>query len=210
PAPMVPTDPAATEAPAQELVTAAETGINSDGWLATEIIGSTLYTSAAEDAESIGDVNDFVLDGNGSVAAVIVGVGGFLGIGQKDVAISWNDLQLTMDADNNPRLVSSVTREQLEAAPEFNREEWLASESTTDDLFFDDGMDPAPMPMDPAPAEPMTPAPADPMAPAPADSMTPADPAPADPMAPADPAAPAGGADAAAPAPADGADAAAP
>src|SRR5690606_26010253 len=70
PAPMVPTDPAATEAPAQELVTAAETGINSDGWLATEIIGSTLYTSAAEDAESIGDVNDFVLDGNGSVAAV--------------------------------------------------------------------------------------------------------------------------------------------
>src|SRR5690606_4881920 len=106
PAPMA---PAEVEAPAAELVTAAETGINSDGWLATEIIGATLYTSAADDAETIGDVNDFVLDEGGSVAAVVVGVGGFLGIGQKNVAISWADLQLTNDSDGNPRLVSSVT-----------------------------------------------------------------------------------------------------
>src|SRR5690606_8691689 len=100
--PMAPAEPAMetpAEVPQQELVTAEEKGINADGWLATEIIGETIYNSAGDDAESIGDVNDFVLDQNGEIGAVVVGVGGFLGIGQKNVAINWDVLELSQDMD---------------------------------------------------------------------------------------------------------------
>ena len=127
PAMETPAEPAAT--PEEPLVEAADAGINADGWLATEIIDETIYNSTGDDAESIGDVNDFVLDQNGEIGAVVVGVGGFLGIGQKNVAINWEDLELAQDAEGNNRLVANMTREQLENAAEFNREEWLASES---------------------------------------------------------------------------------
>lgn len=177
PALQAPADPALeapVETPEVPLVSAEEKGINADGWLATEIIGETIFNSTADDAEEIGDVNDFVLDQNGEINAVVVGVGGFLGIGQKSVAINWDELELSQDMDGNNRLVANMTREQLENAAEFNREEWLASEARRaaemDSMAPDvgDPMAPAPMPA-PAPA----PAPADPMAPAP-DAMAPA------------------------------------
>ncbi|WMT85875.1 PRC-barrel domain-containing protein [Pelagibacterium sp. 26DY04] len=185
---MAPADPmmetpaaAPAEAPEQELVTAEETGINADGWLATEIIGETIYNSTGDDAEAIGDVNDFVLDQNGEIGAVVVGVGGFLGIGQKNVAINWDELELAQDMDGNNRLVAAMTREQLEAAAEFNREEWLASESNNADAAAPagDAMAPAAPAGDAmAPAAPA----GDAMAPAaPAgDAMAPAEEAPAD------------------------------
>ena len=195
--PMAPAEPAIetpAEVPQQELVTAEEKGINADGWLATEIIGETIYNSAGDDAESIGDVNDFVLDQNGEIGAVVVGVGGFLGIGQKNVAINWDVLELSQDMDGNNRLVTSMTREQLDAAAEFNREEWLASEAraAAERDAADASLGGAVAPAAPA-GDAMAPAaPAgDAMAPA-DDAMAPADDAAApadDAMAPADDAA---------------------
>lgn len=161
-----PADPL-MEAPAAEtvethaapLVQPADRGINADGWLATEVLGMNIHNSTADDAETIGEVNDFVLDHNGSVAAVIVGVGGFLGIGQKNVAINWEELQLVVDANGNQRLVANMTREQLENAADFERSEWLASERARNDAMFDT------QPVDTlgVPADPMT----SPVAPAP-------------------------------------------
>ncbi len=177
PAPADPmTEAPAAEAPADPLVTAQEQGISANGWLASEIIGSTIYNSTADDAESIGEVNDFVLDQNGEIGAVIVGVGGFLGIGQKDVAVNWDDLELVVGADGEQRLVANMTREQLEAAPEFDRAEWLASESANNQ-----NMDQGAAPMDGA--APMAPA-------APADQQLPADQSQTDPAANAEPADP--------------------
>ncbi|WP_338609859.1 PRC-barrel domain-containing protein [Pelagibacterium nitratireducens] len=150
--------PAEPETPQEPLVSAEETGINADGWLATEIIGETIYNSTGDDAEAIGDVNDFVLDQNGEIGAVVVGVGGFLGIGQKSVAINWSDLELSEDMDGNNRLVASMTREQLENAAEFDRQEWLASESAAaaemDSMGAGDAMAPAPAGDAMAPAAP--------------------------------------------------------
>ena len=150
--------PAEPETPQEPLVSAEETGINADGWLATEIIGETIYNSTGDDAEAIGDVNDFVLDQNGEIGAVVVGVGGFLGIGQKSVAINWSDLELSEDMDGNNRLVASMTREQLENAAEFDRQEWLASESAAaaemDSMGAGDAMAPAPSGDAMAPAAP--------------------------------------------------------
>ncbi|WP_421951431.1 PRC-barrel domain-containing protein [Pelagibacterium sp.] len=179
--------PAEPETPQEPLVSAADTGINADGWLATEIIGETIYNSTGDDAEAIGDVNDFVLDQNGEIGAVVVGVGGFLGIGQKSVAINWADLELAQDMDGNNRLVASMTREQLENAAEFDRQEWLASEAeaAADMEAASDAVAPAPAGDAMAPAAPA----GDAMAPAaPAgDAMAPAAPA-GDAMAPAAPA----------------------
>ena len=172
--PMAPAEPAMeapAEMPQQELVTAEEKGISADGWLATEILGETIYNSTGDDAESIGEVNDFVLDQNGAIGAVVVGVGGFLGIGQKNVAINWDDLELAQDMDGNNRLVAAMTREQLEAAAEFNREEWLASEAraAAERAAAESAVGDPMAPAAPAPMAPAAPPPAD-------DAMAPAAP----------------------------------
>src|SRR5690606_8154457 len=119
---------AAPETPEEPLVSAADTGINADGWLATEIIREEIYNSTADDAETIGEVNDFEHDQCGESGAVVVGVGGFLDIGQIYVANNWDELEPAHGAVGEERLVSAIAREQLENAAEFDRAEWLASE----------------------------------------------------------------------------------
>ena len=64
----------------------------------------------------IGEVNDILLDADGKIAAVIVGVGGFLGVGEKDVAVPFNALKVT-EKDNDRYLVMNTTKEALESAP---------------------------------------------------------------------------------------------
>ena len=56
-----------------------------DQWLATKFKGTDVIGS---NNEKIGDVNDMLFDQNGRIVAYVVGVGGFLGIGQKDVALA--------------------------------------------------------------------------------------------------------------------------
>jgi sporulation protein YlmC with PRC-barrel domain len=58
--------------------------------MASKLIGTTVVST---NNESIGDVNDVILDRNGQVMAVVVGVGGFLGIGEKDVAVPFASLE---------------------------------------------------------------------------------------------------------------------
>lgn len=67
-------------------VTVPQTG----AWRVTDLEGKTV-----EDAngENIGDINDVLVNERGEVIAVLVGVGGFLGIGEKDVAVSMSALQ---------------------------------------------------------------------------------------------------------------------
>jgi hypothetical protein len=50
--------------------------------LGSSLIGSTVY---GRDNENIGDVTDIVIDKTGKALGIVVGVGGFLGIGEKDV-----------------------------------------------------------------------------------------------------------------------------
>ena len=70
--------------------------------------------------ESIGDVNDVILDRDGKIASVIVGVGGFLGLGEKDVALPFDQLKFTTDNANDLVVTSTATKESLEAAPAYN------------------------------------------------------------------------------------------
>jgi len=100
--------------------------------LASNLIGSAVYGSAAEDAEMIGDINDIVISPEGDVASVIVGVGGFLGIGEKDVAVDYETIEWA-DRDGERWLVANMTREQLEAAPAFDRTALYNEARSTDE-----------------------------------------------------------------------------
>jgi sporulation protein YlmC with PRC-barrel domain len=81
---------------------------------------STYYNEDVYDAQNnkIGDVNDILLEKDGRVSAVIVGVGGFLGVGEKDVAVPFNALKVT-EKDGDRYLVMNATKESLEKAPGF-------------------------------------------------------------------------------------------
>ncbi|MCM2502101.1 PRC-barrel domain-containing protein [Aureimonas altamirensis] len=68
------------------------------------------------DGAKIGEIEDFVVDTDGQIAAVVVEVGGFLGIGEKEVLVDWSalDIQVT---DGDLRVnAPTLTREELEAA----------------------------------------------------------------------------------------------
>ena len=81
---------------------------------ASKLIGTNV-TNAAN--ESVGEINDIVLGKDGKVAAVIIGVGGFLGIGEHDVAISYSGLKYAKDSSNRDVITVNATKDQLKAAP---------------------------------------------------------------------------------------------
>jgi hypothetical protein len=74
------------------------------------------------DDKKIGDVNDVLFDQQGKIEAYVIGVGGFLGIGAKDVALAPSAFQPVKD-NNNERLKLSMTKDQLEKAPAFERKQ---------------------------------------------------------------------------------------
>ncbi len=84
-------------------------------FLASDLTGATVYSPQDE---SIGDVNDVIVSRDGKVDGVVVGVGGFLGIGEKDVAIKMSQIKM-MDTDTGVKLVLDMSKDQLAAAPEF-------------------------------------------------------------------------------------------
>jgi len=66
--------------------------------------------------ESIGEIDDVIVDRDGRVRQVVVSVGGFLGIGERKVALGWN--QLRFDANRDVAMVN-LTKDQLRAMPEY-------------------------------------------------------------------------------------------
>jgi hypothetical protein len=66
----------------------------------------------------IGEIMDVLVGANGQVSAVIVGVGGFLGAGEKDVAVNFNSIQKTMK-NNKVYLTMDATKDALKSAPGF-------------------------------------------------------------------------------------------
>ena len=120
-------DPAALPATALPDATAKESPpqpvegqiINQDKatLLASAIIGGSVFSPADE---SVGDVNDLVIKPTGEIEAVVVGVGGFIGIGEKDVAIALNRFTIEPTPDlATTKLVLNATKEELQAAPAF-------------------------------------------------------------------------------------------
>ena len=89
---------------------------------ATQMDGATVYDTQNQ---KVGDVKDIILDRDGKVAAVVLDVGAFLGIGGKYVAVSMNDLKITQDNNNSnkPRFTVDMTKDQLKAAQAYDLNE---------------------------------------------------------------------------------------
>ncbi|MGA2893529.1 MAG: PRC-barrel domain-containing protein [Xanthobacteraceae bacterium] len=66
----------------------------------------------------IGQINDVLVGPDGTVNAVIVGVGGFLGAGEKDVAVNFSSVKESMK-DNKSYLTMDTTKDALKGAPGF-------------------------------------------------------------------------------------------
>ena len=59
-------------------------------WRASKLMGLDVYNEANE---KLGDINELILDKDGKVNAVIIGVGGFLGMGEHDIAVTMDKLK---------------------------------------------------------------------------------------------------------------------
>jgi ribosomal 30S subunit maturation factor RimM len=82
-----------------------------DGLMVSDLIGATVYSPADE---KLGKVNDLTLSsGAGQPPRVIIGVGGFLGIGEKDVAVDMSRLKFTT-TDDGLKIVLDATKQDLE------------------------------------------------------------------------------------------------
>jgi hypothetical protein len=79
---------------------------------------SLLGVNVSNGEATIGEVSDLVVTEDGRVEAVVVGVGGFLGIGEKRVALAWNSIKLS-EQDGRRVILVSATRGQLEGMPAF-------------------------------------------------------------------------------------------
>tara|TARA_R110002020_G_scaffold25957_5_gene84054 strand:- start:2429 stop:3076 length:648 start_codon:yes stop_codon:yes gene_type:complete len=113
---------------------------------ANDYIGKPVYNSADE---SIGDVNDLILETEGGIVAAVIGVGGFLGIGEKDVAVPMDLITMSRDTETNDvRLTTTETAESLEAAPEFMTldDQQAAADSAATDASTTSATGTAPMP----------------------------------------------------------------
>jgi sporulation protein YlmC with PRC-barrel domain len=97
----------------------------SDDWLASNLIGKSVVN--AQD-ESIGEINDLVTDRSGKIVAVLIGTGGILGIGEKDVGVRFEDLKLARDENNDVKVIANLSQETLASAPDY---ETLAEQQVT-------------------------------------------------------------------------------
>jgi hypothetical protein len=82
------------------------------------LIGTNVY--GADDAK-VGEIGDVILAGDKKVDSIVVDVGGFLGIGQKKVAVGMENLKFMIDKNGNRYLYTNFTKDQLEAQTTYDK-----------------------------------------------------------------------------------------
>jgi sporulation protein YlmC with PRC-barrel domain len=85
---------------------------------ASNYIGQDVYTTGEK---SIGKINDLIMQKDGTVVAAVIGVGGFLGLGEKNVAVPLSKITVTHDTKDPAtlHLATMETAESLKTAPAF-------------------------------------------------------------------------------------------
>ncbi|MDQ2095295.1 PRC-barrel domain-containing protein [Rhodalgimonas zhirmunskyi] len=99
--------------------------------MASDLIGARLYTAENgvaddemgqnKDWNDVGEIHDIVLNKDGEVDYVIADIGGFLGIGEKQVAVSMNELKFVSDGEDSDDwfIVLPASKAQLDEAPTY-------------------------------------------------------------------------------------------
>jgi sporulation protein YlmC with PRC-barrel domain len=119
------TPPTGTAAKAQPMAS-----IPSSSMTVTEWYKQNVYDPQDN---KIGEIMDVLMDHEGKATALMIGVGGFLGAGEKDVAVPFNAVQLKTK-NSKPYLVMNATKDELKNAKGFkydrNALNWIPDEST--------------------------------------------------------------------------------
>jgi hypothetical protein len=92
-------------------------------WLAGVFIGDAVHNAAGE---TIGDISDLAFGRNGQISTVVIGVGGFLGIGEKGVGVPFNALTYSVGKGGERVITVALSKQDLTLAPKFK-----ATEKTT-------------------------------------------------------------------------------
>ncbi len=106
------------ENPGDPVVGTVLTGVNAEtvattGYRATKLLGASIYNDKGED---IGKLEDFIVGSDDSVSVAIIGVGGFLGVDERMVAVPVEVLEMN---DKGQLQLSGASKQQLQALPAF-------------------------------------------------------------------------------------------
>jgi sporulation protein YlmC with PRC-barrel domain len=83
--------PAATPAPSASSSSSSSTSMAQSGlWRASKLVGVNVYN---DQNEKLGDINDVLIDKSGKVDGIVIGVGGFLGMGEHDIKVDMSKLK---------------------------------------------------------------------------------------------------------------------
>jgi PRC-barrel domain len=110
------TTPMPAIAPSVMQDTFFNTPLQAKSWLASDAMDEPVQNLQQE---KIGEVKNLVIDGDGKVVAAIVGIGGILGMGEKDVAINIKAIRMNANADGKILLVLDVSKDVLKSAPAY-------------------------------------------------------------------------------------------
>ncbi len=88
------------------------------------------------EGQTVGDINDLMFDKSGQISTVVIGVGGFLGLGEKVVAVPFASLTVGSATDGSRTIMLKATKDSLKLAPAFT-----ATEKTTMDVVRDKAVD---------------------------------------------------------------------
>jgi sporulation protein YlmC with PRC-barrel domain len=111
PAPSAPpaqTPPMAAPAPASKPAdtVAVRPAAQSGQWRASKLVGLNVYN---EQNEKLGDISEILLDKSGKVEGVIIGVGGFLGMGQRDIKVEMSKLKFVDEPVKSSATTTTTT-----------------------------------------------------------------------------------------------------
>jgi sporulation protein YlmC with PRC-barrel domain len=76
-------------------------------WRASKLMGLDVYNEANE---KLGDINELILDKDGKVSAVVIGVGGFIGMGEHDIAVGMDKLKFVEEPVRTSSTTSTTER----------------------------------------------------------------------------------------------------
>ena len=76
-------------------------------WRTSKMISLNVYNN---NNEKVGDINELITDSSGKIDAVVIGVGGFLGMGERNVGLPWSQLKFVMEPRPANAASSSTTQ----------------------------------------------------------------------------------------------------
>lgn len=102
---------------------AAQTGTQSNTNAVEANNMAAMNRAALDDMDNIGQISEIVLSNEGQVRALVIGVGGFLGMGEQDVAVTMDQVTFTSDADEPSQMyiVVNTGGDMLKNAPAYDR-----------------------------------------------------------------------------------------